>query len=81
MRIAVFGANGPTGRLVSAQALDVGHTVTAVTRHPEDFPIHDDRLTVLAGDVHDQASVDNEPDANWSDAFLQRQTGLERKME
>jgi putative NADH-flavin reductase len=58
MRIAVFGANGPTGRLVTDQALAAGHTVTAVTRHPEDFPTHGDRLTVLAGDVYDQVSVD-----------------------
>jgi putative NADH-flavin reductase len=58
MRIAVFGANGPTGRLLTEQALAAGHTVTAITRHPDDFPFHDDRLTVLAGDVHDQASVD-----------------------
>jgi putative NADH-flavin reductase len=68
MRIAVFGANGPTGRLVTEQALAAGHVVTAITRHPEDFPIRDAHLTVLAGDVYDQASVDRAVDGQ--DAVL-----------
>jgi putative NADH-flavin reductase len=38
MRVAIFGANGPTGRLLTAQALAAGHQVTAVTRHPGDIP-------------------------------------------
>ncbi|WP_275937058.1 hypothetical protein [Arthrobacter sp. Hiyo1] len=41
MKIAVFGANGPTGRILTAQALDAGHVVTAVTRRPHEsrFPL------------------------------------------
>jgi uncharacterized protein YbjT (DUF2867 family) len=39
MNIVVFGANGPTGHLVTKQALAWGHTVTAFTRHPEAFPL------------------------------------------
>jgi uncharacterized protein YbjT (DUF2867 family) len=35
MNIVIFGASGPTGRLLTRQALDERHTVTAVTRHPE----------------------------------------------
>jgi putative NADH-flavin reductase len=35
VKLAVFGANGPTGRLLTQRALDEGHTVTAVTRRPE----------------------------------------------
>jgi uncharacterized protein YbjT (DUF2867 family) len=38
MRIVIFGANGPTGRILTKQALDAGHTVVAVTRHPEASP-------------------------------------------
>jgi putative NADH-flavin reductase len=34
MRIAVFGATGPTGRQLTGQALTAGHTVTAITRRP-----------------------------------------------
>jgi putative NADH-flavin reductase len=32
MKLAIFGANGPTGRLVTARALTVGDAVVAVTR-------------------------------------------------
>ncbi len=51
MNIAVFGANGGTGRLLVAAALDAGHTVTALTRHPESFPLVHDKLRVVPGDV------------------------------
>ena len=37
MKIALFGANGGTGRVLAAHALAAGHQVTAVTRHPETF--------------------------------------------
>jgi putative NADH-flavin reductase len=58
MNIAVFGANGPTGQLLTKQALAEGHTVTAVTRHPETFPLRDVRLRVMHGDVFDLSSVE-----------------------
>lgn len=58
MHIVVFGANGPTGRHVTQQALDEGNAVTAVTRHPELFPIQHARLRVMRGDVYDLASVE-----------------------
>jgi putative NADH-flavin reductase len=57
MKLAVFGANGPTGRLLTQLALDEDHDVVAFTRHPEDFPIEHRRLAVAAGDVHDAAAV------------------------
>jgi len=58
MRIVIFGANGPTGRILTKQALDAGHTVVAVTRHPEAFPLHHERLQVMRGDVLDLALVE-----------------------
>jgi uncharacterized protein YbjT (DUF2867 family) len=57
MRLAVFGANGPTGRLLTQLALDEDHDVVAFTRHPEDFPIEHRHLEVAAGDVHDASVV------------------------
>ena len=51
MRITVFGANGGTGRLLVAQAANAGHQVTAVTRHPDTFPIEHGNLTLFAGDA------------------------------
>ncbi|WP_223692159.1 NAD(P)-dependent oxidoreductase [Leifsonia poae] len=58
MKIVVFGANGPTGRLITRRALEAGHSVTAVTRRPEEFPLRNDTLRVVGADVHDPASVD-----------------------
>jgi putative NADH-flavin reductase len=57
MKLAVFGANGPTGRLLTQLALDEHHDVVAFTRHPDAFPIEHQRLEVAAGDVHDAAAV------------------------
>ncbi|OBC03238.1 NAD-dependent epimerase [Mycobacterium sp. 852013-50091_SCH5140682] len=57
MRITIFGANGATGRILTRQALDAGHAVIAVTRHPEQFPITDPDLTVTQADVRDLAAV------------------------
>jgi putative NADH-flavin reductase len=57
MRIVVFGANGPTGRQLTSQALTAGHEVVAVTRHPEQVQPRD-RLAVVGADVTDAAAVD-----------------------
>jgi putative NADH-flavin reductase len=57
MKLAVFGANGPTGRLLTQLALDEHHDVIAFTRHPAAFPIEHRRLEIVAGDVHDAAAV------------------------
>ena len=58
MKIAIFGANGSTGRQVTEQAIAEGHTVTAVTRRPEDFPLSDPRLRVVGADVLDPSAVE-----------------------
>ncbi|MGV0643158.1 NAD(P)H-binding protein [Mycolicibacterium sp. XJ2546] len=57
MHIAIFGANGPTGRLVTRRVLDAGHSAVAVTRRPADFPFTDDRLDVAGADARDAAAV------------------------
>lgn len=57
MRIVVFGANGPTGRLLTAQSLAAGHDTVAVTRRPEEYPVNDRRLRVVGADVLDPVSV------------------------
>lgn len=58
MKLVVFGANGPTGRLVTQRALGKGHAVTAVTRHPGAFPIGDPGLRVAGADALDAAAVE-----------------------
>jgi putative NADH-flavin reductase len=58
MDLAVFGANGPTGRQVVRQALAAGHHVTAVTRKPDEYPLSSPRLDVVAADVTDPDDVE-----------------------
>jgi putative NADH-flavin reductase len=57
MRIAVFGANGATGRHLVDHALTAGHHVVAVTRNPNDIRPRDG-LTVAGADVTDAEAVD-----------------------
>ncbi|MFE4646783.1 NAD(P)-dependent oxidoreductase, partial [Streptomyces sp. NPDC056730] len=57
MRIAVFGANGPTGRHLTGQALAAGHEVVAVTRRPGSLPARAG-LTVAVADATDPVAVD-----------------------
>ena len=57
MKIAVFGANGPTGRLLTQRALDEDHDVVAFTRHADAFPFAHENLEIAGGDVHDAAAV------------------------
>jgi putative NADH-flavin reductase len=57
VRLTVFGATGRTGKLVVGQALAAGHEVTALARNPAGLPERE-RLTVIQGDVLDQASVE-----------------------
>jgi putative NADH-flavin reductase len=51
MKIALFGASGPTGVLVVQQALEKGHLVTAFVRSPEKFTQSHPDLTVIKADV------------------------------
>lgn len=59
MKLVVFGANGATGRQVTARATAAGHTVTAVTRRPGDFPLSHRGLRVTGADVLDAAAVES----------------------
>jgi putative NADH-flavin reductase len=58
MDTAIFGANGRTGRIVTERALAAGHTVTALTRDPKQFPLRSPRLSIHQGDALDPVSVD-----------------------
>jgi putative NADH-flavin reductase len=58
MKIAIFGANGPTGRLVTRRVLEAGHSAVAVTRRPREFPLDHPALTVAGADVREAALGD-----------------------
>ncbi len=57
MKIIVFGASGGTGLEIVKQALDAGHDVTAFARNPAKVAIEHPKLTRIAGDVMNAASV------------------------
>jgi putative NADH-flavin reductase len=56
MKIALLGATGFVGSAILNEALDRGHTVTAIVRHPEKLP---QRVNVVAAtaDVADEARL------------------------
>lgn len=58
MHVTVFGASGPTGRLLNHQLLDAGHTVTALVRHPDGVGLTGEHLTVLTGDATNSSDVE-----------------------
>lgn len=49
--LAVFGADGGVGRRIVDQALERGHAVRAIVRHPAPSIPHHDRLTIRVADV------------------------------
>ena len=56
--IALIGGTGRTGQHVLRQALAAGYSVRALARRPEAIALRSDRLVVVAGDVLEQAAVD-----------------------
>jgi len=58
MLVTVFGATGPSGRLIVERALEQGHSVRAFARNPARLGLEHPGLEVAVGDVLDQASVD-----------------------
>jgi uncharacterized protein len=59
MKLIMFGSTGMIGSRILNEALQRGHTLTAITRDPSRFPVSHENLTVVAGDALDPASVAN----------------------
>jgi putative NADH-flavin reductase len=57
MKVAIIGASGFIGSAILNEALDRGHTVTAIVRNPEKITIKHPQLTVKQGDVTDADTV------------------------
>jgi putative NADH-flavin reductase len=58
MKLALFGASGPTGRQVLRQALERKLEVQVLARNPAKLEVANPKLTVLQGDVLDANAVD-----------------------
>jgi putative NADH-flavin reductase len=58
MKIAVFGAGGRIGSRIVHEALNRGHDVTAIVRHPENYTLIHDHLKVAKGDLFDAQNVE-----------------------
>jgi putative NADH-flavin reductase len=56
MRVAIFGASGATGMLLTERCLAAGYEVTALVRTPEKFGFRD-RVRVVEGTAFDPAAV------------------------
>jgi putative NADH-flavin reductase len=56
MNLAIFGANGRTGSLLTERALAAGHSVSALVRSPERFP-YAARTRVIKGSVFDSSAI------------------------
>ncbi len=58
MKISVLGASQGTGAIAVRLALEHGHEVTAFARTPGKLALSHPKLTRLAGDFHEEASVE-----------------------
>jgi putative NADH-flavin reductase len=55
-KVAIFGASGGTGKLLSQRCLSAGCQVMALLRTPEKFPLRD-KVHVIQGSAFDSAAV------------------------
>jgi putative NADH-flavin reductase len=68
MRLYIIGGTGKTGRELIKQALEQGHSVTALVRKPQRLKITNPNLSVIKGNVLDLKSFDQS--INGHDAVL-----------
>ena len=56
MNVAIFGANGRTGTLLTERCLAAGHHVSALVREPSKFALRD-RVRIVKGSIFDPVAV------------------------
>jgi uncharacterized protein YbjT (DUF2867 family) len=57
MKLLILGATGKVGSLVLAQALEQGHSVTALLRNPAKIKQSHAQLTIVQGDARDPKTI------------------------
>ncbi|XP_010875501.1 flavin reductase (NADPH)-like [Esox lucius] len=57
MKIAVLGATGQTGQYLVTQALNQGHSVTAIVRNPGKLTVQHEKLKVVEGNIFSEDSL------------------------
>ena len=57
MELTILAASGRTGLALTRQALERGHTVTAIARDPSRITVDHPNLRKVAGDVGDPATI------------------------
>ena len=57
MKIALYGATGAIGQRILREALQRGHSVTAIARDPSKLTDQNPQLTTRAGDIREAQSV------------------------
>lgn len=57
MKITIFGATGKTGQFMLQQALDRDYEVIAYVRSPQKITVESPYLTVIQGELSDQAKI------------------------
>lgn len=56
MKVFLFGATSPTGKMVLENLLAQNHSVTALARNPDNITIQNSNLKLVKGDVFDPSS-------------------------
>jgi len=60
MKIAIYGSNGTIGQRILQEALQRGHTLTAIVRDPSRISAPSANINLVAGDVLDPSSMAEE---------------------
>lgn len=56
MKVAIFGASGATGTLLTERSLAAGYEVSALVRTPANYPLRD-RVRVVEGNAFDATAI------------------------
>ncbi|MCD6065487.1 MAG: NAD-dependent epimerase/dehydratase [Bacteroidetes bacterium] len=58
MKVLLFGATGPTGKLILDNLLQENHEVTCFVRNPDKLTMKHQLLTIVKGSILDQAAIE-----------------------